>query len=398
MSSKKSITVKLRLPEQVKQPLSQPKTETKFKRPAKKAMFDRYDLRHGAGMATIIHQNDCIVEMLTKLIEYSKKVKASCTNASDKKKHGFRITSFVKARDAIKDWDKAITSGSQAQKDIKGVGKGVAGRIEEWLQTGTLVEFNIVAEDERTRAIMELTQISGIGEKKAATLVDTHNVTSVADLVEKYKKGEIRVAKNQLTSHIAVGLEYFYDIQQRIPWSEVDHIRELLDELIHKFDKDMMFMVCGSYRRQKTTCGDIDVLLCNPLYSTDAEATKNSPLEKLVEFLKEKDFLVGSLTEHGKTKYMGVCKLSPDAPGRRIDIRFISRQAWAPAVLYFTGSGKFNKLMRYEANRRGYTISEYGIYYYINGTKGESVDVLTEKDIFDVLNFVYLEPTEREFS
>ena len=47
----------------------------------------------------------------------------------------------------------------------------------------------------------------------------------------------------------------------------------------------------------------------------------------------------------GKTKYMGICKLNSKSKGRRMDIRFIPYESKVPAILYFTGSGNFNKFM-----------------------------------------------------
>ena len=46
---------------------------------------------------------------------------------------------------------------------------------------------------------------------------------------------------------------------------------------------DMMAVVCGSYRRGKLTCGDVDVLITNP----DNKALKGV-LAKLLDGLKQK--------------------------------------------------------------------------------------------------------------
>ena len=363
------------------------------------SIFPLYDLRQGAGLASVMAHNEKIILMLDKLIDHTKGLKATCVPA-ERKGHGFRLSSFVKARDAIKDCKTQLMSGTQAKKLLVGVGDGVAKRIDEFLSTGTLAELNSSSsQDERSHSIMELMQITGIGEVKATQLHDEYGIKSVMDLLQKYKSKQIGVAKNQLTAHIAVGLTYYADLQERIPWEEVNQLRQLFESTIHRYDSSLMTEVCGSYRRKTTTCGDIDLLICNPLLLEDTDVEKHSQLESLVKFLTQEGLLVGHLTEHGKTKYMGVCKIphKTNSKGRRIDIRFVSRQAWASAILYFTGSGKFNKLMRYKANERGYTISEYGIFEYINGIKGEKIIVRNEHDIFNLLNFVYLTPEEREF-
>ena len=49
---------------------------------------------------------------------------------------------------------------------------------------------------------------------------------------------------------------------------------------------------------------------------------------------------------------MGICITSDKIAGR-IDIRFIPYESYFPAILYFTGSGEFNRIMRKEANDKG---------------------------------------------
>ncbi len=43
-------------------------------------------------------------------------------------------------------------------------------------------------------------------------------------------------------------------------------------------------------------------------------------------------------------------------------------------------------------------MNEYGLYHYSGGVKGEQVPTYDERDIFRILNFMYLDPTERDFA
>ena len=102
-------------------------------------------------------------------------------------------------------------------------------------------------------------------------------------------------------------------------------------------------MVCGSYRRVSDS-GDMDVLVYHP---KSDDITDSDYFEMYIERLEEGGFLVDSLTPNvNRTKYMGMCQLSKRHPVRRIDIRFIPYSSLASAMLYFTGSGEFNKNMR----------------------------------------------------
>jgi DNA polymerase/3'-5' exonuclease PolX len=293
--------------------------------------------------------------------------------------YGHKITSFTKGRDAIRGYTKPIKSGTQARKEIPGVGDGIAKRIDEFLTTGTLKELQSKQQvDQEAKIILELMTVTGIGEVKARTLMEEFKVTSVQDLIDKYRAGTIRVATNQLTHHIAVGLDFYHDLELRMPWSEADQIAKRVTQLIHSLNAHLTVTVCGSYRRKRATCGDIDVLVSNPASLNDNE------LSKIVARMEENGLLIGHLTTHGGTKYMGVCRAAPDLPGRRIDIRFVSHDSLGAAILYFTGSGKFNKLMRFRANQRGYTLNEYGLFHYINEVKGSQIPTPTEQDVFKI--------------
>lgn len=355
--------------------------------------FPLLDLRKFSGQVDTETLNEGLVKMLDSLIQRATELKAGASTAAERGQQQRRITSFIRARDAIKKHKSKITMVSQA-KAIDGVGKGIADRIGEYLRTGKLQELEDLVDPE-AQIIIDLCTVTGIGEKTAQTLRDEHGVVSVDDLIDKFNRGVISVKKNVLTHHQAVGLKYYYDLKERMPYAEADKIAQIVHAVIGELDDGLVVQVCGSYRRKRPTCGDIDVLVSAPAAS--GEGAVASPLPSIVNALEKAGLLVGHLTTEGKTKYMGICKLSPEAVGRRIDIRYVPYESLGAAVLYFTGSGQFNKIMRYQANCRGYTLNEYGLYHYANGVKGEGVPAPTEEDIFRILNFVYLDPTEREF-
>ena len=85
---------------------------------------------------------------------------------------------------------------------------------------------------------------------------------------------------------------------------------------------------------------------------------------------------------------MGMCKATRAGLGRRIDIRLIPYQSKGAAMLYFTGSGDFNKIMRAEALKKGFTINEYGIYK-INDGKEDLIVLNNEKELYDILEEEY---------
>jgi len=66
---------------------------------------------------------------------------------------------------------------------------------------------------------------------------------------------------------------------------------------------------CGSYRRGRQSCGDVDILITR---KDDKPIT--GMLEKLLVYLEKEDFLKERLgtprvSDRGSEMYMGVCKL-----------------------------------------------------------------------------------------
>jgi DNA polymerase beta len=335
---------------------------------------------------------ELVIDVMSQLVEHTQTIINAAT-AEDRKKHQFRMGQFQKAIETMRESPGDITSGAQA-KQLKGIGKGIADRVDEIIQTGTLAELKTsVSIDEKTKILNELTSVTGIGDANAKKFYDA-GIRSIADLIEKAKLGQIK-----LTHHMQVGLKYHDDFQLKIPFKEIAELGQTLKNCVAKIDPDLVIEICGSHRRKKDLSGDIDVLITHNKIKTEEDImqSKESHLKKIVARLHEDKFLVDDLTSQGNTKFMGVCVHPQVNKGRRIDIRFVYYDAFFPALLYFTGSMTLNKLMRTLAIEKGYTLNEYGLYKFANGQKGEKVVALSEKAIFDHLGIIYLEPNEREF-
>lgn len=201
----------------------------------------------------------------------------------------------------------------------------------------------------------------------------------------------------KLNHHQLIGIKYFYDILQRIPRKEIEFTEKFLKRVITRINSELILTVCGSYRRGKTTSGDIDTLITHPKIKTE-EDFKNSKLNILGTFVKQLEilgYLTDHLTDFGGTKYMGIGLYAKKFKiARRIDVRFVPYNSYGAAVLYFTGSKEFNTNMRKHAIKKGYTLNEYGLYKKEGGKK-ILVECTKEEDIFTKLDYTYVKPTDR---
>lgn len=292
-------------------------------------------------------------------------------NLSLTQDNAFKAKAFKNAAKVVKKINKDIVSIDDV-KGVKGIGKSTIEKIAIILDTGGLPES--ASQNSKNLFIQELTQIYGVGIKKAKELVKV--ISSFEEL--ESNKDELLNAKQ------LIGLKHYKDLLLRIPRNEMDSHNKIITKIWanNKFSKT--FEIVGSYRRNKMDSGDIDILVTFP---------KNSPkqFKLLIQQLVDANYLVDNLA-WGPKKYMGVCRLE-NGLSRRIDIIYCSKEEYPFCLLYFTGSGEYNRSMREHANILGFKLNEKSLEK-TDETKAKIV-FKTEKEIFDFLKIPYLEPQDR---
>ncbi len=308
----------------------------------------------------------------------------------------FKSTAYRNAIKTIKNLSTQISSGKEAM-GYAGIGKSIGLKIDEIIKNQTLLRNQVDKKNVRVQALEFLTSVHGIGPKRAATLYDNHNIRDLKSL-QKHR--------DLLTGQQIIGLDLYSDLQKKIERSEMDLIIKVLNCFL---PRKIKMTVCGSYRRGLLESSDIDVLLTKENWVSGEDIPKDIP--KFITKLKDEGFLTHELA-YGTKKYMGVCRLNSELLEtiqeypedlvigddyfyhRRIDIRFIPYNNYFCGVLYFTGSGEFNVMMRKKALAQGFSINEYKV----TDQNDESAEFLinSEKDIFDLIEMEYVEPKNRK--
>ena len=325
--------------------------------------------------------------------------------ASAEKPNTFRIRAYKKIVKILKELTFEVTDSSQV-KDIPGIGKGTIEKIDEILKEGKLLRLQNAqpsssqnVSNDNNQELKRLEEITGIGPVKAKKLVkDGYTLDKLIDIFQNNDK----IIEDILTHHQILGIKYYEDISNRIPYLEITFVDKYLEKIVHNLNQNMFgeniycHQICGSFRRKAKTSGDIDVLFYNQNRDND-EMDSNFFKQIMTQIINDK-FLKDHLTDPQKvsTKYMGFCKLHRKRFCRRIDMRCIKHSSLPAAQLYFTGSGDFNKNMRTFALKKGFTINEYGIFKLNKDkSKGAQIDVSSEADIFQTLGLEYIEPKNR---
>jgi DNA polymerase/3'-5' exonuclease PolX len=160
-------------------------------------------------------------------------------------------------------------------------------------------------------------------------------------------------------------------MRQKIPRIEIQWLEKYLQS------KNIIFTMCGSYRRGKEHCGDIDIVV----------ESKFFPL--LLNNISS--FIVHSFTdEHSKSKYMCLARFPHHRYTRRLDILHVPHCSLAASILYFTGSFEENIRLRKIAIKKGYKLNEFGLY-----NQSTPIPCKNEREIYEMLGEPFKKPSNR---
>jgi len=296
----------------------------------------------------------------------------------------FRLKSYVRANQCLQKIldDSQLLDGTLAK--MEGIGDSTVSKIRLIMETGTCPQY------EKIKNTVELSQmkevfmrIHGIGPVQANKLVKA-GFKTIEDLRQCPTIGD------HLNDVQQLGLQYYDDIQERIPYAEIVEHEVFLKDVLKEADPSGELTIAGSYRRQKPDSGDIDLLVKGKTRKT---------YERFIQLLTDKGYLVCQLAK-GNKKYMGVGNLASltkypkNRQNRRIDIMYTTAEEYPFAIFYFTGSSEYNQRVRKDILDRGLTINEYSLKDSETKTKVDHT-FRTERDIYEYLGYEYVEPEDR---
>jgi DNA polymerase lambda len=258
-------------------------------------------------------------------------------------------------------------------QNFEGFGEKSLNKIKEILEKGSLTRLHTFNMNERITAMQTLTEIHGIGSAFAYKLFKKGITTYT--LLSKFMQENPKIFTE--TQKIAISLHP--EFQLKIPRSEVQEIALAVMKNLENLEKSSKYEICGSFRRQRSYCGDVDLVL-----SCESEGL-------LLHLIESCPFIthIFSLSSH---KFLGVCKLKDHH--RRLDIYCCRPSEFWFAVLYFTGSSNYNRLLRASAGRQNLHLSNTSL---IDLRTGRQVlHPQSEEDIIKFLGFPVLSLQERD--
>lgn len=277
--------------------------------------------------------------------------------------------------DAIEEvYQKA---GMKGLMEIPSVGENIAKKIEEYLKTGKVKELQQL-EKKIPKGVDEMMHLQGLGPKKAWRLYKELRIKNLEDLEKAVKTQKIRKLAG-------FGEKSERDILQSLGMHQVGEQRKLLLvglDVSRELEARLRALpwvnkaeVAGSVRRRKETIADIDILVIS------------KEAEKVMKYFTSMSDVKRVLAK-GETKSAVIL-----TNGLQADVRVLDDKSFGAAMQYFTGSKDHNVKLRGIAIRKGFKLSEYGLF---KRKDGAYVAGRTEEDVYRKLGLAYIEPELRE--
>lgn len=289
----------------------------------------------------------------------------------------FRVRAYRNAARTIGDLSQSVVSMVEQAKDLTelpGIGKDLAGKIEEIAKTGTLSQLQDL-EDRIPPQLRRLMKIPGLGPKRVKALYDKLAITNLEDLKKAGEEGKIKELKGfgeKIEKMILeeIGRE---KKETRIKLNVAQEVASDIVSYLKKVEDVKEVIVAGSYRRKKETVADLDVL-----------ATCKDGSKVMDAFVNYEN--VGKIIAQGKTRSTLMLR-----SGIQMDLRVVPETSYGAALHYFTGSKAHNIAIRRLGVKRGLKINEYGVF------KGEKrIAGKAEEEVFAQVALPFIEPELRE--
>ncbi len=296
----------------------------------------------------------------------------------------FKVRAYRLAALQVENLGRSLHDIAAAQGDLRsvdGFGAAIADKMGELIATGRSSYLESL-EAEVPPTLVDILALPGMGPRTVATLWHEGGITTLDELEAAARRGTLdglprlraRTAERilaALDAHARRG----GDQPRRRRRAEVAPLAESLRNTIAGHPAVERLEIAGSFRRERESCGDLDLLV----------GTRDAPAVLIA-------FAALPQAEHALARGGTKSSIHVDG-GFQVDCRAVAPESFGAALQYFTGSQAHNIRLRGRALRMGLTLNEYGVFRNDDGARiaGE-----TEEDVYAALGLPWIPPQRRE--
>jgi DNA polymerase (family 10) len=290
----------------------------------------------------------------------------------------FRIRAYRNAARTVRGLGPELRDMVDQSEDLTqlpGIGKELAAKIVEILETGTARALKKL-QARHPQTLRDLLKMPNLGPKRVRILYQDLSIHNLQQLIEAAQAGRISELPGfgaKTEKHILETAESFVTKEQRFKIADVKPNVDSLTTYLKGVPGVNQVIVAGSYRRSKETVGDLDILVT---------ARKDSPvMDRFVEY----EDVQKSLSK-GTTRSSVVLRT-----GLQVDLRLMDQNSFGAALQYFTGSQAHNIAIRRIGRQKGLKINEYGVFTFEKRVAGK-----TEESVYQAVDLPFISPELRE--
>jgi DNA polymerase (family 10) len=290
----------------------------------------------------------------------------------------FRIRAYRNAARTVRGLGselKDMTAAGEDLTELPGIGKELATKIHEILETGTAKALTKL-QQRIPQSVTEILKLPNLGPKRVRILYHDLKITDLQELAKAARQGRIHTLEGfgaKIEKAILDAVEARAQKEKRFKIDEAGHYVDSLLDYLKEVPGVKDVVAAGSYRRARETVGDLDILIT---------ARKTSPLmERFVEYDE-----VAEVLAKGTTRSSVVLRC-----GMQVDVRRVEQASFGAALQYFTGSKDHNIAIRRLGQQRGLKINEYGVFRFEKRVAGR-----TEESVYQALDLALIPPELRE--
>jgi DNA polymerase (family 10) len=293
----------------------------------------------------------------------------------------FRVAAYRRAAVRIRDTASSVAELALEgkAKELPDIGKTIEAKIVEAAETGDM-EALAKRRAQVPGEVAAFMRLPGLGPKTAARIWRELGVTTLAELKAAAEGQRLRQLAGMGPTTEAKVLKALAEGQgpeqprRGLLGNGLPVVREVVETLqAHPAAIDVS--EAGSTRRRRETFRDLDVI-----------ATASDPAALTAHFVELPWVL--EVVAHGETKATVITK-----QGLRLDLRVVPPESYGDLLQHFTGSKEHNVALREQAQREGFSVSEYGV------TEVESGKLHTfrdEQSLYAFLGYAFIPPELRE--
>jgi DNA polymerase (family 10) len=297
----------------------------------------------------------------------------------------FKVIAYRRAATRIRESPSPIAELALDGKatDLPGIGKTIQEKVREVVEDGEI--HALTRRRQRVpEGVVDFLRLPGVGPKTAARIWTQLGITTLDDLGAAAEAGRLRDlpgmgqrSEEKIRTALAAGAGRKAPREERrLLGTAMPAVKEVVAELA-AHPAAIAVSEAGSSRRRRETVHDVDLIATSP----DPAA--------LIAALCEAPW-VAEVVARGDTK-----ATVAGHQGLRFDLRVVPPECYGNVLQHFTGSKDHNISLREDAQRRGLSISEYGVTIV---DTGEVVTHESEEALYEYLGYAYIPPELRESS